>query len=198
MPRLYLASNNRHKAAELQQLLGALKPAWTVALARDLDPAIAWDESGDTFLANARIKAEAVRALTKECVLADDSGLVVDALGGLPGVHSSRYAGRDGDDLANNAKLQAATSHLEGSQLTARFMCTLYFIDAAGEGHAFTGSCEGHLTHRPSGKQGFGYDPLFVPSGGSKTMADMDSAEKNAIIHRSKAFAAFAHWLQGL
>ena len=81
MPRLYLASNNRHKAAELQQLLGALKPAWTVALARDLDPAIAWDESGDTFLANARIKAEAVRATGAALVLSTDGGCLLN-LGG--------------------------------------------------------------------------------------------------------------------
>ena len=160
-----------------------------MALARDLDPAIAWDESGDTFLANARIKAEAVRALTKDCVLADDSGLVVDALGGLPGVHSSRYAGQGGDDLANNAKLRAATSHLEEAQLTARFMCTLYFIDAAGEGHAFTGSCEGHLTHTPSGKQGFGYDPLFLVPEFHQTFGELSLRVKQALSHRAKAVA---------
>ena len=196
MPRLYLASNNRHKADELQQLLGELTPPWTVGLARDLAPGITCDESGDTFLANAQIKAEAVRALTKDCVLADDSGLVVDALGGLPGVHSSRYAGLEADDQANNAKLLAAVSHLPLAALTARFVCTLYFIDAAGQGHAFSGSCAGHLTLVPSGNQGFGYDPLFVPLGAKVTMADMGSAEKNSISHRRQAFDAFARWLQ--
>ena len=200
MPRLFLASNNAHKAAELSALLASLSPPWEVLLARDLVPGIVWNEVGDSFLANARIKAEALRAHTSACVLADDSGLVVDALGGAPGVHSRSYAGVDGDDRSNNAKLAAAIKGRSEQDLTARFVCTLYFIDELGEGHEFTGVLEGHLTHTARGSHGFGYDPLFVPKLSDpawlgRTIAELPSPVKNQISHRAKAFAALGQWL---
>ena len=200
MPRLYLASNNAHKAIELTALLATLSPPWEVHLARDLAPGITWDEIGDSFLANARIKAEALRAHTSACVLADDSGLVVDVLGGEPGVHSSRYAGIDGDDRANNAKLAGAIKSYQEQDLTARFVCTLYFIDESGQGHEFTGVLEGHLTHVARGSHGFGYDPLFVPklsdpAWQGRTLAEIPGPVKNQISHRALAFAALERWL---
>lgn len=202
MPRLYLASNNAHKAAELTGLLAALSTPWEVGLARDLAPGITWDEVGDSFLANARIKAEALRAYTSTCVLADDSGLVVDVLAGAPGVHSSRYAGVDGDDHSNNAKLAAAIKDYPEHALSARFVCTLYFIEESGTGHEFTGVLEGHLTQAPRGSHGFGYDPLFVPrlsdpAWQGRTLAEMPGDVKNQISHRAQAFAVWAQWLAG-
>jgi XTP/dITP diphosphohydrolase len=200
MPRLYLASNNAHKVQELSAMLATLDPPWQVASAKELSPAVSWVEDGDSFLANARIKAEVLRGLTSECVLADDSGLVVDILGGEPGVYSSRYAGRDGDDAANNLKLLRAIAGRPASDLNARFVCTLYFIEENGTGHEFTGTLEGRLTHHPAGEHGFGYDPLFVPSNPpagwqGRTLAEMPASVKNAISHRAAAFKAWRQWL---
>jgi len=181
-------------------MLASLDPPWQVASARELAPEVSWVEDGDSFLANAKIKAAALRRLTQDCVLADDSGLVVDILGGDPGVYSSRYAGREGDDSANNQKLLKAIAGRPSSDLDARFVCTLYFVDEKGEGHAFTGTLEGHLTHHPAGDHGFGYDPIFVPNNPpagwqGRTLAEMPAAVKNAISHRAAAFQAWRQWL---
>jgi XTP/dITP diphosphohydrolase len=191
---LYLASNNRHKAEELGAMLG---DRFEVRLARELVPGITWNEDGETFLANASIKAQAVRAHTRSPVLADDSGLIVDVLGGAPGVHSSRYAGLDGDDAANNAKLLREVAGFPVAALTARFVCTLYFVDSQGKGHAFTGDCRGHIVRAARGAHGFGYDPLFEVAGTGRTMAELSAAEKNALSHRRAAFDAFRDWLDG-
>jgi XTP/dITP diphosphohydrolase len=194
--RLYLASNNLHKAEELGAMLAQAGQRVTVGLARELAPGIGWDESGDTFLANAKIKADTVRRHTREAVLADDSGLIVDALDGAPGVHSSRYAGKDGDDAANNAKLLRALAGLPADRRAARFVCTLYFIGADGETQSFSGKCEGSIAFAPQGLHGFGYDPLFlVASAGGRTMAELTAEEKNALSHRRRAFDQFAAWL---
>jgi XTP/dITP diphosphohydrolase len=197
MRRLYLASNNRHKAEELAALAGGL---FDVRIAKELDPAVTWDETGDTFLANAKIKADVVSALVRAkapgaAVLADDSGLCVDALGGAPGVHSSRYAGVDGDDAANNAKLLRALDGVPSAERTARFVCTLYFVDAAGVVSTFVGVCPGRILTAPRGAQGFGYDPLFQCDGETVSMAEMTAAAKNAVSHRGRAMQ---QWLAAL
>ncbi len=189
---LYLASHNRHKVEELGAMLGG---RFRVLGAASLGPGVTWVESGDTFLANARIKADAVRRHTDEAVLADDSGLEVEALGGAPGVHSARYAGKDGDDQANNAKLLAAIRDLPDTALAARFVCTLYFLDEDGAGHAFTGACRGRLIRHPRGAHGFGYDPLFVVDGFGRTLAELAADEKNRVSHRRAAVDAFCAWL---
>lgn len=185
---LYLASNNRHKAEELTAMTGGL---FDVRLAKELDPNVSWDETGETFVANARIKAETVRRLTSAAVLADDSGLEVDALGGAPGVHSSRYAGTDGDDAGNNAKLLLALADVPDDRRTARFVCTLYFVDEQGHVQTFRGECRGTILRAKRGAKGFGYDPLFLVDGDGRTMAEMPEADKNAVSHRSRAVAAF-------
>lgn len=191
MPRLFLASNNRHKADELAQLIQGVKTVFSVHLARELNPHVDWDESGDTFLANARIKAQTVRALALEpgdCVLADDSGLVVDSLGGEPGVRSSRYAGEHASDQENNAKLLENMRQVPLEKRQAHFVCTLVFVDSNAEEHVFRGICPGRIALTPRGMHGFGYDPLFLVDGtGGKTMAELSASEKNALSHRRRA-----------
>ena len=188
MRRLFLASNNAHKAAELAAMAQGM---FDVRLAKELDPKVTWDECGSTCLENARIKAKTVRALTNACVLADDSGLEVRALGGAPGVYSSRYAGVDGDDAANNAKLLTAMHAIPLPEREARFVCVLYFIDENGKEWSFEGSCEGLILEERRGTGGFGYDPLFLVAGTSQTMAELSSEEKNRVSHRRQAFDLF-------
>ena len=140
--------------------------------------------------AEARAAAEAVRAAgLTAAVLADDSGLAVDALDGAPGVYSSRYAGADGDDGANNAKLLAELAAVPDGERTARFVCTLVFMDEDGTETVARGTIEGAIGREARGGEGFGYDPLFLPEafGGAHTLAEVSQAEKNAISHRGGA-----------
>jgi non-canonical purine NTP pyrophosphatase (RdgB/HAM1 family) len=192
VPILYLASNNAHKAEELGAML---KGRFDVRLAKELKPGIGWEETGETFEANARIKAEAVRQYTRERVLADDSGLMVDALRGAPGVLSARFAGKDGDDAANNAKLLQEIDPLPDRLLTARFVCVLHYVDQEGNGHTFRGECPGRIVKTPRGAQGFGYDPLFLVDGTDQTMAELPADQKNAVSHRRRALD---QWLEFL
>ena len=144
---------------------------------------------GETFAGNARLKARALAARHPGAwILADDSGLEVAALGGAPGVRSARYAGRDGDTLANNALL---LKNLKGvSDRTARFTCAIVLIDPEGREHVVEGHCPGRILESPAGAGGFGYDPLFVPDGRDRTFAELPPEEKNAISHRGRALAA--------
>jgi len=195
---LYLATQNEHKVEEFQDMLG---PEWdvrsTARLEAESGEKISWDETGETFEANARIKARTLRRLTRAAVLADDSGLVVDALGGAPGIYSSRYAGtphgtpRKDADAANTRKLLTALEGIPDAQRTARFICCLLFIDEGGKETAIEGSCEGRIATAPSGKGGFGYDPVFLVPGRGCTMAELPDAEKNMISHRASAVGKF-------
>lgn len=195
---LYLATRNEHKVEEFQSMLGG---EWDVRsiemLEAETGGQVSWEETGDSFEANSRIKARAVRRLTRSAVLADDSGLVVDALGGAPGIHSSRYAGmpagmpRAGIDSANTAKLLAALDGVPEAQRTARFVCCLVFIDEGGQETVINGMCEGRIGLNPAGKSGFGYDPVFVVPGRGCTMAELPDFEKNMISHRAAAVARF-------
>lgn len=194
VPILYLASNNAHKAEELGAML---KGRFDVRLAKELKPGINWVEDGDTFEANARIKAETVRKYTKEPVLADDSGLMVDALRGAPGVLSARFAGKDGDDEANNAKLLEEIDPLPDRLLTARFVCVLHYIDEHGKSHDFRGECRGRIVKTARGAHGFGYDPLFLVDGTDQTMAELPAEQKNAVSHRRRALDKWLAFLEG-
>ncbi len=199
-PVLYLASNNRHKLEELTAICAPVLPGTELRLARDLDPGIDWDETGDTFEANARIKAETVRRVAlalgvRAGVLADDSGLAVDALGGAPGVQSARFAGRPGDDAANNAKLLRDLAAVPEGQRGARFVCVLHYIDADGRAAAFRGECPGSILPAARGAHGFGYDPLFLVAGTTRALAELPAAEKNAVSHRRRALDL---WLRSL
>lgn len=184
---LYIATKNLHKIKELTAMLPA-HSAWDLIPATSLAPDIHWEETGSTFTENARIKALTLRKFTKAAVLADDSGLEVLALGGEPGVYSSRYAGIDGDDAANNQKLLKNLKDVPPDQRQARFVCTLVFLNEEGIESIFEGDVRGNIINTPRGDLGFGYDPLFVVDGMNQTMAEMPSHLKNSLSHRKNAF----------
>lgn len=182
---LVLASANRGKVAEFRRILAGLDvtllDAGDVAL-----PEV--EETGGTFAENALLKARAAAAATKLPCVADDSGLVVDALGGEPGVRSARYAGAHGDDRAN---LDLVLERMRGiTARTARFVCVAALVAPDGQEWTAEGALPGLLTERPSGDHGFGYDPIFQPLGESRTTAEMAPEEKDAISHRGQAFRA--------
>ena len=191
MKTVVIASNNAHKAREIAEALDF--PGWEFRTLRDLGIASDPEEDADTFEGNARIKARAAReASGGRAVLADDSGLVVDALDGAPGVRSARYAGEDATDAANNAKLLDELADVPDAQRTARFMCTLVFIDEDGSEEVAHGVVEGRIGHAERGEHGFGYDPFFLPDvfGGERTLAEALPQEKNAVSHRGNALRA--------
>ena len=189
MKRVIIASNNAHKVDEIEHALDF--PGWEFQTLREACVVSEPEEDGDGFEANARIKAQAARAAAggAVAVLADDSGLEVDALGGAPGVYSSRYAGVDGDDAANNAKLFRELADVPDAQRTGRFVCTLVFIDEDGTETVARGTVEGHIGHELRGENGFGYDPLFLPDefGGQITFAEVPQERKSSISHRGNA-----------
>ena len=204
MTTLLLATRNLHKVEEIHALLG---PGWELLTLRDFPGAPEVVEDAATFAGNAAKKAESLarwvagRAGARPggfFVLADDSGLVVDALGGAPGVHSARFAadetGAAGNapDAANNAKLLRLLATVPAAERTARFHCVLALAPVppdAGPTEFFSGACEGLLGFAPRGAAGFGYDPLFLPQGQSLSFAELGAAVKNGISHRARALA---------
>ncbi len=203
MKTVVIATNNAHKASEIRSALNF--EGWEFKTLREAGLASDPAEDADTFEGNSRIKAESARAAAKAAfgrnvaVLADDSGLEVDALGGAPGVYSARYAGEDGDDAANNAKLLSELAQVPDGERTARFVCTLVFIDEDGAEAVSRGTIEGAIGRVARGDEGFGYDPLFLPDAfnGARTLAEVPQAEKNAISHRGGALRALREKLQG-
>ncbi len=202
--KLYLASGNAHKAQEFQALAdaGALRGALEVVSARAAGGMPHVDEDTGTFAGNARKKALALRAklgasLTgaDTWVLADDSGLCVDALGGAPGVESAYYAGPRGDGAANLAKLVEAMRDVPAEKRGAYFVCVLFLIGPDGAEHVFEGRCPGRLAREPRGGGGFGYDPLFVSAGYESTFSELGDAEKNKLSHRGQAWIAMSRFL---
>ncbi|MGB3412596.1 MAG: RdgB/HAM1 family non-canonical purine NTP pyrophosphatase [Microthrixaceae bacterium] len=187
--RVVLASNNPHKAVEFAALLAEHLPSWEPLPRPPEVPEVI--EDAPTFLGNARLKAEALVDATGDSALADDSGLVVDGLGGAPGVHSARYAGEGASDSENVAKLLedlAAHGATEPERRTARFVCVLVLRHPDGTEVVAEGSVEGTIAMEPRGHRGFGYDPVFLPTEGfGRTFAEMSEDEKNEISHRSRA-----------
>ncbi len=188
--KVVVASHNKHKLAELQRLLSCRIEGIELLSLSDvgLDGEIV--EDGATFSDNALIKAR-FAAASGYIGIGDDSGLCVDALGGAPGVYSARYAGVDGDDAANNAKLLA---ELDGkADRSAKFVCTIACVFPDGrEPVVVSGEVRGEILKEFRGKVGFGYDPLFYVKEKGLTFAEMDSDEKNAISHRGRAIEALA------
>jgi XTP/dITP diphosphohydrolase len=182
-----VGSSNHGKLAEIRSALDF--PGWRFVAAQELEAE--WpspEETGETFEANARIKAQAAHERFGIAALADDSGLEVDALDGEPGVYSSRYAGPCADDAENNRRLLLALKDVAEGERTARFRCTIVFIDPDGVETVANGTCEGSIGLEPRGTNGFGYDPLFLPDATpGRTMAELSLAEKNAISHRGAA-----------
>jgi XTP/dITP diphosphohydrolase len=185
-PRLILATRNAHKTEEIRHILGDRFEVLDVTSFPEL-PDI--EETGTTFLENARLKALGISRLTSGWVLADDSGLAVDALRGAPGVWSSSYGGEEGNHARNNERL---IREMAGkTERSARFRCTLVLANEGLEKAVFTGTVEGRIAESPSGNGGFGYDPLFIPEGHSVTMADLGAAVKSTLSHRAEAIRAF-------
>lgn len=182
-----IATNNAHKVEEIETALSF--KGWEIKTLKEAGLVSDPEENGTTFVENARIKARAAHELSGCATLADDSGLVVDALDGAPGVYSSRYSGVDGDDAANNAKLLRELKEVPENERSARFVCSLVFIDEDGSETVAEGFVEGHIGFEEKGDQGFGYDPLFYPEvfEGKKTLAEVSQSEKNKVSHRGNA-----------
>lgn len=184
-PRIVLGTGNAHKVAELSAILGPLLPG--VELLRYDGPSPV--EDGDTFVANALIKARAANRHTGLPAIADDSGIAVDALDGAPGIHSARYAGSGRDD-DNRALLLERLG--DAGDRAAQFVCAAVYVDGDVE-ITRTATWPGEVLPAERGEGGFGYDPLFVPAdGGGRSAAELTAEEKNAISHRGLAFRALA------
>ena len=184
---IVVATGNAHKLTEIEAILSQVLPDVRFVALGQLGDFEDPEENGSTFVENAIIKEAAVAA-TGLAAIADDSGLVVDALNGEPGVYSARYAGTHGDDEANNAKLLDKMQGVADADRMARFMSVVALIDAAGCVLTGTGACEGMIAREGRGSFGFGYDPLFLPTDTpGKTMAELTPEEKNAISHRFHA-----------
>jgi len=190
---LILSTRNRHKLAEMAELLPGVE-------LRALPPEVELPpETGDTFIANALIKARAARAaLPGEIVIADDSGIEAADLGGAPGIYSARYAGVGAGDEVNLAKLLREVDAAAGDRRAA-YVCALALIDREGAEHVFEARCEGRLLREPRGCGGFGYDPAFVPDDtgptDERTYSELSAAEKNEISHRGRAARMLAEHL---
>ena len=180
-----VATFNPHKAAELHALLDL--PGVTLRSLAEWPDAVAPEENGATLLENARIKARAAVALTGLPAIADDTGLEVDALNGAPGVHAARYSGPGATYASNVAKLLQELAGVPEEKRTARFktVCVASWPD--GQELSAEGSLAGMITEAPRGESGFGYDPVFVPKGETRTYAELSDDEKNALSHRSRA-----------
>lgn len=195
---IFLASGNPHKFSEFIEILTKADQKVNFHSADVIGGMPEVEESGDSFEENARLKAEALEELVSPgaWVLADDSGLMVDALDGEPGVHSSRYAGPSGNAVANNIKLLKELHGVPMEERTARFKCVLCFKQKGHPCHIFSGTCEGHILTAPAGTMGFGYDPLFRPLGHEQSFAELAGAEKNALSHRGAAIGEWVKFLE--
>jgi XTP/dITP diphosphohydrolase len=202
-PSLVLATRNAHKVVELTRILEAAAasgpggrpgggPAPALVGLSDFPDIPDVAETGLTFADNALLKAHAVAAATGLPAVADDSGLCVTALNGMPGILSARWAGKHGDDSANLDLVLAQTADVPDEARGASFVCVAALALPDGREWAVTGVLNGSLTRAPRGSGGFGYDPIFEPDGSSRTTAEMSPQEKDAISHRGRAFRALA------
>jgi XTP/dITP diphosphohydrolase len=195
---IFLATGNAHKAREFAAMFAAAALPWTIESAAALGGMPSVEETATTFAGNAMLKARALRSKAKAdaWVLADDSGLEVDALGRAPGVFSARYAGPEATDADNTAKLLREMDGFPPRQRRARFVCVLALIDAAGGEHTFLGACRGRIGTALTGAGGFGYDPVFYPEGQTQTYAELGDEVKNRLSHRGKALEKLFAYLR--
>ncbi len=192
MTRVFLASRNHTKLAELRRILTTSVPGIDIV---GLDDVAAYDEPRETeqtFAGNALLKARAGTAATGLVSLADDSGLCVDALGGMPGVLSARWAGVSKDDAANNSLVLDQLQDVPTDRRGAEFCCAVALCLPSGEEHVETGVMRGRITRDARGSNGFGYDVIFMPNGERRTSAELSETEKDAISHRGQALRAIA------
>ena len=214
LPRLLLASHNRAKAAEIAAILRDAGLDLEVVTLADFPEVVLPPETARTFAENALAKAKAAAAATGLPAVADDSGIEVDALGGEPGVMSARYGGPEATDrdryqkvlrLLHDVPEPQRTVHPERSRRVypersrrARFRCAAAYATPDGQTLLAEGTLEGRIVREPVGSGGFGYDPIFIPDGDTRTMAQLTPAEKHAISHRGRAFRALAKLIRGL
>ena len=194
---LLIATHNAHKTAEMQAILGSFFDTITdLTSIPGMTPPV---EDGSTFAENSEIKALAASvAMPEALVLADDSGLEVDALDGAPGIHSARYSGEEGTDASNREKLLselALPRHAKATR-TARFRCVITLAKGGEVVAQFDGTVEGRIAVAMTGSKGFGYDPLFVPEGHEKSFGELSQSVKNEMSHRGNALATFQGWLK--
>jgi XTP/dITP diphosphohydrolase len=191
---LVVASHNAGKVREILELLAPfgfdVKGATGLGLPEP-------DETGSTFAENAVLKARAAAEATGLPALADDSGLVVFALNGAPGIYSARWAGPDKDFAEAMARVERELKHAHAENYSAKFVCALALVTPDGETQVFEGEISGHLRFPPRGTRGFGYDPVFVAQGMSESFGELEPSHKHAISHRAKAFAQLRQHLSG-
>lgn len=196
---IVIATRNAGKAEEFKAMFG--KEGYEVKTLFDYPELPDVEETGSTFEENARLKAETIAHLLNQPVLADDSGLKVDALGGMPGIYSARFAGEHKSDAGNNAKLLYELTEVPDEKRTAQFHCTLVFAAPNKDSLVVEAEWPGKIVRIPQGENGFGYDPLFLPDGSDKTAAELPSEEKNKKSHRAQAMKKLSKqwktWLEG-
>lgn len=183
--KLLIATHNRGKLREYVELLKGLP--YELLTLDDAGIREDVEETGTTFLENARLKAEAYARQSGVLTLADDSGLEVDALGGEPGVYSKRYAGEGKADAERNAYLLAKLQDVPVGRRAARFRCVIAIVDPQGRAWSSEGQCEGEIAFEPRGAHGFGYDPIFMVQGDGRHLAELEPEAKNRISHRAQA-----------
>ena len=203
MRKIVLATQNRGKIAEFERLLAQYASDIEVLGLKDFPNMPDIEESGDSFAANALLKARGVCEFTKLPALADDSGLCVDFLNGDPGIFSARWSGVHGDDLANISKVLRELEEAKGSDRSAQFVCEVALVfppqhKSAGVEVIQNGKLEGFITHSPRGNAGFGYDPIFQPAGSTLTLGEFAHGEKDKISHRGIALRAIAPKIKDL
>lgn len=191
---IWIASTNQGKINEFRNML--MSSGHVTKSVRDLTVYSSPAETGSNFEENARIKAKSLHAVkTHEWVVADDSGLEVEGLGGLPGVHSARYAGPKASDGENVAKLLKMLQIRSPKNRKARFKCVLVAYSPEGQEFVFEGEIEGNISEKVRGTTGFGYDPIFIPDGETSTFAELGAGTKNKLSHRARAFRKFLELL---
>ncbi len=193
MKEIIIATNNSNKVREMKQKLA--KFGINVLSQSEVGVNIDVEETGETFKENALIKAQAIYDILKKPVIADDSGLCIDALDGAPGVHSHRFAGEDATDKDRINVVLEKLKDTPTEKRTARFKCCVCYIDAEGEKHFFEGTAEGIIGTEPRGTNGFGFDPIFHYEGDERSFAEYTPDEKNAVSHRGKAVAQFVEYI---
>jgi XTP/dITP diphosphohydrolase len=195
--RFVLATRNTHKVAELRRILLAAGVTVTLSGLDEFPGAPEVAETGLTFEENALLKARAIASFTRLPSVADDSGLCVDVLNGMPGIFSARWSGRHGDDQANLDLLLAQVADIADPHRGAHFACAAALALPGGRGRVVEGRLDGRLTTSPRGANGFGYDPIFVPEGSDLTTAELPPEAKDKISHRGRAFRALASVIAG-
>lgn len=194
MKEAIIATHNPGKVKEFKEILEPR--SYDVKSLAEIGFTEEIEETGHTFEENAILKAEAVAKAVNKMVIADDSGLSIDNLGGRPGVYSARYAGEQKDDQANIEKVLSELKGIEKEQRTARFRCALAVSIPGEETKTVEGHVEGYIAEEPRGEYGFGYDPIFIVKDKDKTMAELTSDEKNKISHRADALKKLSKLLE--